>query len=264
MRKYTYLIMVVVLAVILVAFGQNKSPEASDRKFSDLTLTAMTIKNEFLPMEPIGVLLTLDNETPDTIEGRFSLKLYYSYFEIHVQNVKGEIKEIKNAKSIRSKRFIPEMKLKPGEKYEESDVFYNLHDVFSEPGDYSIYIIIKDTLHEQEVKSNLVQIKILEPNGVDADAYDFLKKCCSKDSFVFEGGKDDKFFTTFSSKFAGTVYSDFSDLITVKRYIIAKQYDKAEALLQKMTPSQDFLFINEIEELKTKVRQLEKTVPKVQ
>ena len=100
----------------------------------------------------------------------FSFFFLFRYFEIQVQNEKGEVKKIRNAKSLRGKRLIPVKNLKSGAKVEASDVLYNLHDVFSEPGNYTIYIIFKDTMHEDEVKSNLMHIEILEPTGTDADA----------------------------------------------------------------------------------------------
>jgi hypothetical protein len=264
MKKYTYLTLVMILAVIIVSLGQSKKSDQLFGKFSDLTLTASTNKNEFLPMEPIGVLLVLSNEKSTTIVGHSLLKFQHNYFEIYVQNEKGETKQIQNTSSLHTRSSIPDRHIEPNQKIETSEVFYNLNDAFSEPGSYLVYFVFNDKNHENKVKSNLVAVNIIEPTGKNAEACAYLKQTCTRNSFVFAGGQEPKFYTSFSSKFAGTVYGDFTDLLSVKTFIALKQYDKAESVLQKMTPSQDFLFINEIEELKTKVRQLEKTVPKVQ
>jgi hypothetical protein len=264
MKKRTYLILVTVLVIIIVGYGQTKEPEFSFGKFSELTLTTSTNKNEFMPMEPIGVTLAVKNETNNTIIGHHGLQFRFNYFEIYVEDEKGDTRKIQNTSSIRSKTLIQDRKFESGQKIETSEVFYNLNDAFSEPGNYLVYFVFNDKTHENKVKSNLVAVNIIEPTGKNAEAYAYLKQTCTRNSFVFAGGQEPKFYTNFSSKFVGTVYSDFTDLLSVKTFIALKQYDKAESVLEKMTPSREFLFINEVDELKAKVRDLKATVPKVQ
>lgn len=225
-------------------------------KFSDLTFTISTDKAEFLPMEPVRLSLTVSNNTTSVIKGHSTMQFRFKYVGIAVKNESGQTKQIPQLSALVSRISAPNMiPIQQNQQFQVSEVFYNLHDSYSELGNYTIQATLFDAQHKDFVLSNPVTIKIVKPDGINAEAYNFLKKFQGV-GLLLSGGMEFDVYTELSNKFPNTLYSDYSDYIIAKRYLFEKDYSKAEPILRHLSQSQTFIFKSEVEQKLARIEEL--------
>jgi tetratricopeptide (TPR) repeat protein len=215
--------------------------------FSQLTLDLAISKEKFVQLEPIPLNLRLSNKTNQPIVGHSAIDFSYNLIELFVF-YNGEKREI--TKSDRIIDGVAKAKIiRPRESYSSKELInLDLDQTFHEPGVYQIQAVLHDIDGKQEVKSNLVAVRILAPQGADAQAFSYIKSN-GKPPYTFTSGLElhsseqaQNVLKIFVFSFRDTVYGDYAALDLGVLAFHKGQYEQAIEHLQVLSDNSTFAF----------------------
>jgi hypothetical protein len=172
------------LAIICFLYTPVMAQEPND--FEQLTLEIATEKREVLPMEPIPITITLSNDTAKGITGHPLIEPGAGFLSIYVAAGDQPFRRFPTADwpllSFGNETRI----LEHGFQRSVSGYVFYAHPanldkerhgqyLFESPGTYRIKAILKDLKGQEQIESNILSIKVKQPTGKDAAAYEFLK-----------------------------------------------------------------------------------------
>jgi hypothetical protein len=248
-KVFLYLVLAVTclsVSISLTIFGQQDANKSAGEDFSSLKLSLMTNKMDFLPYEPIPTVIVLKNETSSPIIGHSQLEFKGKFIRILVTRENGDSRVITNLSAESCKCERPEqVSILPGQSFQTSDIFFNLHNAFSTPGLFNIRAVLSNADRSEEITSEAVAVRIIEPEGSNLAAYDFLKSEMGQNNFLFSGIGKDETYKKLETTFNGSLYSDYARYFIGSRYLFKGNYEKAEPLLRLSVQLGDFVFIDE-------------------
>lgn len=119
--------------------------------------------------------------------------------------------------------------------YESEEVIERVEDFFPEPGNYQIRFYLFGAA------SNSVDITIVEPTGIDKEAFDFLKRY--KNPLTFEWVSQEKnglaLLKTFVDKYGDSVYGEAAVYQLGLSYFYKAEFEKAKVLFEKLKNSKN-------------------------
>jgi hypothetical protein len=252
MKVFLNLISVGLLLVLLVGTGlsityQNNSGDPLT--FSNLTFEIIPTKDGFLPLEPIPLILELRNRTKNPVSGHKGLDFSQNHIELFVVGSNASVNKIEIKNPV-TKLVEPASKVyEPGEVYQSKRqlITNNRSDVLSQPGEYRIQAVIHGTNWYEEIKSNLLTVRIIEAKGVDKQAFDFLKGSASVSELFagFDLSQDQNalgMFERLTNNFGETVYAEYASFRLGEFYFARKEYTKAKQDFEKVANKSHFVF----------------------
>jgi len=154
--------------------------------FEDLTLEISTTMEEVLPMEPMPISITLSNETASAIKGHTQVDPGIGLTKTYAAKGDGPFVEFKSSDWLLITGIGAEEVIKPGFHESVSGyLFYARPDpigkgtrgqyLFESPGTYRLKATFTDLSGEATIESNVLTIRVKEPTGPNAAAYEFLR-----------------------------------------------------------------------------------------
>ena len=239
------------LLVTIVVTGQQANQTTVT--FRDLTFKIIPVKDSFLPMEPIPLNISLSNNTASTILGNSDITFNSLYIELLVTNEQGTTVKIPNLETARYTREICENKPIPsGKSFTSRQIFYTLNTTFPQTGMYKIQGIFYDCNKEQQVRSELVTIRIVAPSNREQEVYEILKPL-NKRGFFFAGdlSADQDLTKTedIVTRFPETRYGDYAAYLLGRIYRARGDRVRAMQMFQRLVLRPDFPLLDEVRRL---------------
>src|SRR5207245_10787060 len=129
---------------------------------------------------------------PSHIAQRTSIYRSAGFVELFTISQTGEPVKIQNLSPIAGLVIVRPGIIRSGESHQTKELLtLDLDKVFPQPGTYQIQAVLRNGKGKQQVKSNLLTIHVLEPTGLDIQAFDYLKNS-TKTSYFFSGLEHDK------------------------------------------------------------------------
>jgi len=156
------------------------------RGFEDLTLEISTALEEVLPMEPMPISITLSNRTASAIRGHTQIDPGIGLTKIYAAKGDGSFAEFKSSDWPLLTAIGVEEVINPGFRKSVSGYLFYAHPdpmgkrkrgqyLFEAPGVRQIKATLVDFAGEATIESNVLTIRVKEPIGPDAPAYEFLR-----------------------------------------------------------------------------------------
>ena len=251
MKKQSLLITIMLSLLFLSSNPESFAQEQGNRRessFSDLTLGITAPKEVFNQLEPIPLIVSLSNKTDRPVLGHLTLKFAANYVHLFVRQVGGDKRRIENLSMIQPLIGAYPQKILPGSVLQEKQlVDLELDKIFPYPGEYQLQARLLDIDGKKTIESNLLRIQILEPTGLDRQAFDFIKNNGNPSYFLngYDRVVDNKPLTIleeFVSRFSGTAYGDYAIFQLAGVYFAKEDYEKAIKHLEKLANKSDFAF----------------------
>jgi len=263
MRTTILLICVVVVMMLTGAFFLTAAPQKENQsfsRFSSLSLDISLPKDEFVPLEPIPMVLKLENRTKEKVLGHNSIKFNENHIELFVIPSDGSIRKFEISKPVSQLLEVGRMVMTPGDSYQTKDLLTVAPtDILSEPGIYQIQAVVHGGNWLDEVRSNLLFVKITEPKGADRKALALLKSDSALPN-KFAGYSLSEYpqalaiLEALSDDPSQSVYSDYASFRVGEFYFYSKKYDKAKRYLDKLNGKTDFIFAKNVSNHLNKLR----------
>lgn len=245
--------LLLVLTVSLAAAGISQNPQgrAEEKEapgFSSLTLHLATTKHRYIRLEPVPVVLRLSNPTRRKVEATTTLNIEANEVELIITDPAGQEKRIRGLSSQSSFYSPGVLTIKPGESYSEKQVLaLALNDIFRESGKYHLQVGLYDRASREQILSNTVSVSIVEPEGLDGSAFNYLTNNVDPSTF-FESvsrsspAKAEEFVELYGE----SVYADYVTYLLGRYYWNHEKYDKAEKHFEKLSKKPDFVFAERV------------------
>jgi hypothetical protein len=214
-------------------------------------LSLATLKGGFLPLEPIPILVTIANPTEHPVRGHTGIDFSADHIKLYVSKGQEESRRITSLSLTLSNTLVRSRDIEPGEEVTRPQLLkMNLGEVFPEPGVYHVEAVLFDVPYEHSIRSNKLQIKILQPKGEDAKALDFIMTKENKYSFFSGDRFADRNFVQvleqFAFEFKDTPYADYADYLLSEHYSLVGDSQSALTHLAKLEKKADFVYRDEV------------------
>lgn len=245
MKNCNYLIISVVLFGLLFFLPSTFSQITQKDDIEGISLnTSMYFnialnKTEYFQLEPISVRCKFSNETKESQTTLIPSFLSEGGLEV---NFNGERKRFNTISPFRIllRRF--PVTFQPGENYEEEITLEtSLDEFFPQPGTYAIRLLLTGS-EGKLLRSNQVKLTILEPKGIDKEAFDFIQKNKANNSYqiLFAWNNDIKLengktlLEEFVSKYSASIYGEIAIYQLGNYYFGNHELEKAKFELEKL------------------------------
>lgn len=240
MKKLLALIVLVLGAS--VAFSQTADLlQKRNSDFDKLTFQVELEKKSYFPFEPMRAAFQVINQTSEPLAASSPLFLLHSSLE--VVNPKGDT--IKISRLSNTSGGGPELPganqtLQPSQRYSTVGFISIPPDVFAEPGNYKIQFELSeaDTL----LKSNVSEVTIKTPQGINKEAFDFLNQH-GKDIWfggdIYETEEGEALIEAFVEKYGASIYAEPAISALANIYRSQGKLEKAKANFKKLESSKN-------------------------
>jgi TolA-binding protein len=265
MKKESLLI--IVTAVLLLLAGKTSWGAAQQQEnntqgliFSDLTLEIAAPKEEFNQLEPIPLVISLSNKKDRPILGHTTLNFTGNYIQLFVNQLGSEKRRIEDLTMVRAFVGAHPQKILPGNVLQEKQLIdLDLDKIFPYPGEYQLQAELLDVDGKKTVKSNHLRIRILEPTGLNRQAFEFIKNNSNPSYFLngYERVVDNKplsILEEFVSRFSETAYGDYAVFQLGEVYFSKEDYKQAIKHLEKVAKKSDFVFAEKVKDYLSKAK----------
>lgn len=259
-RIFALLGVAFILATIAI-WGREQSA-AQDTGFSKLTLTMTTSKAKYVELEPIPIVLTLRNETNEPVVGHTVLEFTSGYVQLYVAREHGpqQVKLSLGKKLIRPQP----RELKPGDTAEVMDTLnLKLDEVFPKPGTYQLQARLLSSDGKETISSKPVEVEIAQPEGMDAQALEYIR-ANGEPGYFFTGSgvmwKPEKLqrLENFVAIFGESAYGNDATLLLGQVHTAKREYDKARKLFEKLSKKPDVAIAKKASEYLKRIEREEK------
>ncbi len=253
------LVLLLFLGTILSGVAQGPSaPQKLD--LSDLTLKITSTKEVFVELEPIPIILNLRNESSQTILAHSALDLSNNFVKLFIIEEGGQTREIQNVSPVTGNTAAAPREIGPGESLEAKQALaFHLDKTFPRSGDYRIQALLYDAGWTSEIKSNVLTIHILQPEGLNFEALKYIKSLGAS-SYFFSGvgfpseEEERTALEVFTTKFGETLYGDYAGFSLGERYYYDMEYTRAEKQFSLLANKADFVFADRAKKYLEKIK----------
>lgn len=247
MKNFSFLVMTIVLfGGVFCApkvLAQNVSSQNADSETAVIN-SAMRFeialdRPEYLQLEPVGVKCGFSNETDKPITTLIPSFLNESRLEV---NSGGESRQFNSLSIFSGLLRRSPVTFAPGTSAEENITLEKgLDEIFPAPGTYTIRLALPGS-EGNLIWSNPVKITILEPAGIDKEAFNFIQRNKShrrypvlflwNDDIKNEAGQT--LLEEFVSKYSASIYGESAIYQLGNYYFRRNEYEKARTELKKL------------------------------
>jgi hypothetical protein len=249
--RYTVVSTVLVLALVAgivqaVAHQQPTQTEVLD--FSRLTLEVSTTKDSFLRLEPIPLILTMSNKTGHAVMGHTALDFSSRLIKVFVSRNGGTEQAVNNLSPVSILQSVTTREIKAGESHESKQLLsLDLGNIFPQAGTYKIRATLLDVEGDKEISSRHLNIKIVEPEGINRRAFDYIKSRPNA-SYFFSGlelADTEQALVNneqFAFDFEETEYADYMNYRLGTLYFAKEDFHKAKVHFLKLSTKEKFIY----------------------
>jgi hypothetical protein len=161
--------------------------------FDQLTLTVESDREEVLPLEPLPVTLTLANETTTSIRCVYMLDPRFGDMWFEVAQAGQPFEVFFSSDWGMSTGATRPKTVEPGFRQSASGYLYCVDrspgrelttwSFFPVPGTYLLKAVLPDRTDQWQVESNTLRVQVVEPTGLDAEAYRFMRELPAERSY---------------------------------------------------------------------------------
>ena len=234
---------IITLFVVIFCLGiflQSSNAQEKGRDgFEKMTFEVKFDKKNYFPVEPVFAKFKFSNQTQKLIETYAPNFVSESKVKFKID---GKMREISWFNSIIGGGIRFPNTFKPNEFYEREELLgptfgWN----FTEPGNFQLQFILRSSDGSKTIESNVIDITIENPTGINKEAFDFMKK--HKDffglsSWAYAGEERENLLETFVNNYSQSVYGELaiSSLGTV--YLVSKgQLERSRIEFEKIKDS---------------------------
>lgn len=252
MKKRSYLITSAVLLCFLF-FTQKVLPQSAstgNAGFENMSFEIELMdKTDYVPLEPVRIkckFLNKTNEAQTIIPPDFKSE---SGIEVDFNGERKQFYEISLFRVFIARQ---PMALQVGKEIEQIITLdTKLDEFFPKPGSYSIRLVVR-AAEGKTVESNALEINIVEPEGIDKEALNFIRQNKIHNTYpmLFTWKEDVKakngktLLEEFVSKYSESVYGELAIYKLGKLYFIKGENEKARIEFEKLKFSKNPLIYN--------------------
>lgn len=245
--------------------AQEQDPSRQPLNFSNLSLEiSIPNKKDFIKLEPIPITLTLSNKTDQAILGHGALKFSTNLVKVFVTPAGGKTQEVQELSPFPKEVSVNAKEIMPGESFQVKELLsLDLNKIFPDPVEYQLYALVLDPNSKRHVKSNSLTIQVVEPEGMDRQAFEYIQKN-SKSAELLSGRylsgnphvQDvlEKFVLVFSK----TAYGDYAAFMLGELYFTQEEYNKASEQFNKVAEKSDFVFADKAKKYLAEAKEKQK------
>ena len=234
--------------VCLGVFAQTPGiPKQNKDDFERLSFEVEVEKSNYLLSEPITIKFTFSNKTADSL---------ISYQPVFTQESElkvifdGNITTFSSLSSITGKPMRFPLTIKPNVSIKDHEMFGPSFsgNFFPVPGKYIIQFILRRSDAVKSIASNIIDIVVEEPAGINREAFEFLKrheKYFDLSSWVFQEKEGFALLETFVRQYDRSVYGEFGISSLAYSYLSQGEMEKAKTEFEKISFSQNKLFADD-------------------
>jgi hypothetical protein len=246
MRKIIALFVLLTLSSFI--FGQSLSFNLQEKSdFEKLTFEVKLNKPICLPFEPLFVKFKVSNKTDKPIVAEQPRFLLHSTIKVITPD--SETIETGNL-SLNSGGGpnLPGAKfeLQSYQSYEEKNVLAIDPKIFAKSGNYKLQFFLSG------LKSNIVEVEIVSPQGINKEAFEFISEH-GKDIWfgkILQEKNGSSLLKTFVEQYSESDYGEYAITSLGKYYLFfEKDLDKAEAEFEKIKFSKNEMITKEANKL---------------
>jgi len=251
----------ILFLISLCSLGQTTNSERKEKTdLEKLIFEVKLNKESYLPFEPVFVTFELSNKTNKVLEAKQPPDFLRSS-QIKITNPQGKTVEIRGL-SLTSGGGVNlpgyKFELKPHQSYREEYVPAIDPKVFSETGNYELQFFLNG------LESNLIEMEVVSPQGLDKAAFDFISEH-GKDIWfgrMLQEEEGSNVLKIFVQNYGESGYGEYAINLLGKYYLHEeKNIDKAEVEFEKIKSSENKIiayeakrFLKEIEQRKQEVK----------
>jgi hypothetical protein len=241
MRKLIGLFILTTVSLVVLAHTSHVQEKSKDN-FEKMSFEVELNKNSYLPLEPIYAKFKFSNQTGAPLAIERPQFLVDSKLRVSFKDKLSEF----NRLTLSTGRPQP----MPGEipVFQHGDVYERgyilntgLEGFFPEPGSYQIqFVLYSPDGGTKSIVSNLIEITIENPRGIDKEAFEFLNKY--KNETLFFGGEKGNgqfLLETFVNKYSESVYGEYAIYQLGLAYRYKNEIDKAQVEFEKIKSSKN-------------------------
>ncbi len=242
MKKQICLALIFLIFGFASVSGINAQETVLKEDFGKLSLNVELNKSEYIPLEPLFVQIKVSNQTQDTLS-LLSIPDFKRLFVEVTSN--GITKTVGSLYTSGPGRGSFPVEVKKGQAFSKAVALeVNLSKMFPEPGQYQMRFVLyngRDKGLGGQIKSEIKEITIKKPTGIDKVAIEFLRKNMDQSSDVLFWWKDQNKWQELMEKFV----QDYSES-EIGEYAIFQlgisysnggELDKAETEFEKIKNS---------------------------
>jgi len=261
MRMFRYLLPLTLLFILVPQFPGRPAQETGE--FQKLTLTIATPKKKYVELQPIPIVVTLRNDTNTTLVGHSALAFNSGHLKLSVDAGDGP-QEIGQLSLAQGKVLASVNEFKPGEEVTITDrLNFNLNKIFPRPGTYKVQASLTSSDWKENVLSKPVEIEIVQPVGLDAQALEFIRNY-DVPAFFFTGAHvmndHEKFraLENFVTLYGQSAYGDEASFLLGEVQFAKREYERARPHFEKLSKKSDYAFAKEASEYLKRIEREEK------
>jgi len=260
MRTFRYFLLLA--ALFIVALHSPGRSASISGQFQDFTLTLETAKARYLELQPIPIVITLKNETDETLVGNNALEFGTGYLQLFVDRGDGpqEVSVSPFTKTV----VAPPREFKPGEEVKKTErLNFRLNKLFPQPGTYRLHVRLMSSDGKESVSSKPIEVEIVEPDGLDAHALQFIRE--NDDPAYFFTGlgavrKPERLqvLENFVAVYGESTYADEASFALGEVQFGKRDYQKARKFFEKLSKKSDYAFAKEASDYLKEIEREEK------
>lgn len=254
MRKVSVSLLILIIGSL--TFAQKPELTATrNAGFHKLTFTVELNKKSYLPLEPIYAKFKVTNHTNDSLAAE--RPQFFHDSRLRVVNQRGEEVEVSRLSAssggtipLPGRRFV----LSPLGFYEDESVLAIDPHILWEPGVYRLQFTLYGG--EKPIKSNVIEVTVDPPRGVDAEAFAFLASN-GEDAWFGQAFMDDTkapILKRFVELYSGSAYGEYAIFALANFYGNRNELDKAITELEKLASSKNALLVKQTEKVLADLR----------
>lgn len=256
-NRYGLAAVLVGIAVVIppwvIARPKAQAP-LSQNRFTSLTLTLSIPARSFLLLEPVPLVLSLENRTREPIVGHTALGFNEWHLEVVIHPPDLPAYRVEQLSSIAIRIAVSPVTLPPGYRQVSTEpLTLKLGKVFPVPGKYGIQAVLHG-LDGGQIRSNIASIQVIQPAGLDRLAHRFLTDSGKADYFFDAPGiaSDDVVYVEyemFARAYQGTPYGDYANLALGRLHEARKEVDIAREFFSNVTKRNEYAWRMAVEAL---------------
>lgn len=233
-------IIVICVQLFVCSLALAQTPSSDKCVKSDIEKLRFEVelnKARYLSFEPLVVKFKISNRSTVAISTESPQFLLHS--SVKVVKANGETVDLRSL-SLDTGGGVhlpgPQQSLGPFQSYEDECIPAMDPEIFAESGRYRLQFFLNG------LESNIVDMEVMNPEGIDQDAFEFLKEHGRDIWFgrILQEKNGSELLETFVEKYSGSGYGDYAIASLGKYYLFfEKELGKAEAQLKKTRSSEN-------------------------
>lgn len=238
-----------VLMLSVFALAQTSVTKTSKKDgFKKMSFEVNVDKNNYLLYEPVFVAFKFTNKTevPQTTDSPSFI--HESKLRINFEGAVTVFEHLSSTNGIPGVRF-PSI-FRPDEFSTSKEIISPslVRTFFPESGNYQLQFVLFSSDGTQMIESNVIEVEIRNPQGINKEAFDFLQKHNSyfgMSSWAYGGKDGEELLAEFVSKYSQSVYGEIAINSLANIYLGKGELDKAKAEFEKNKSSNQEIIADE-------------------